>query len=150
MKIHKALKVKNRLTGELKRLQDILQRENSRRNDNTSKVDCGELDIQIQTTTDKLVRIKAALAQANGPIAEKIYRLSEIKNRINFLNSLPTKEGEEVTLVGHNREKLVYNWTTYLNREAVDKKIVELQQIANTLQDEIDSFNASTEVEYLD
>jgi hypothetical protein len=42
MKIHKALKVKNRLIGEVNKLREIVRRENSRRNDDPSTVNVPE------------------------------------------------------------------------------------------------------------
>ena len=42
MNIAKALKVKNRLIGQIQKQQDIVMRENSRRNDNPSTIDVRE------------------------------------------------------------------------------------------------------------
>ena len=47
MKIHKALKVKNRLAGEVARLMEILKRENSRRSDDTSTVERAAIHKQL-------------------------------------------------------------------------------------------------------
>ena len=65
MNISKALKIKNRLVGELVKLQEIAKRENSRRNDNISKVDCGEVFNQIGVTRTKLVALKSAIVEAS-------------------------------------------------------------------------------------
>lgn len=148
MKIHKALKVKNRLAGELARLQEIFKRENSRRCDNPSTVDREKVFQDIQTTASNLSGIKASIARANTGICGKLQELSQAKADINFLNSLPCREGEEITFVGRDQEKLTYKWTAHLNREAIDKLVSAQQGVINNLQDEIDTYNAETEVDW--
>ena len=153
MKLAKALKVKNRLVGELNQLKMELQRENSRRNDNPSKVDCKTLYIEIETKRDDLISLKAAICSANAGssnkeagIYQKIDKMSELKSFINFLAGLPKREGEELTLIGANREKLTYQWTAFINQERADAITKELQLEINRLQDEVDEYNAVTDV----
>ena len=153
MKLAKALKVKNRLVGELNQLKTELQRENSRRDDNPSKVDCKSLYDDIETKRDNLIALKASICSANAGspnkdagIYQKIDEMSELKSFINFLAGLPKREGEELTLIGVNREKLTYQWTAFINQEKADALTKELQLKINKLQDEIDEYNAVTEV----
>lgn len=148
MNISKALKVKNRLVGELAKLQEVFKRENSRRNDNPSEVDPKKVFGDITNTFNRLVELKGAINEASAPISKKLAELAELKQFINFYLSVPTKEGEELTLIGSNREKLSYMWTAYMNREEVDTQVSIVQKRINTLQDEIDDFNASTSVKY--
>lgn len=148
MNISKALKVKNRLIGEVNRLQELIKRENSRRNDNSSLVNVGETVSQLETTREKLISLKGAINKASSLLSEKLAALVETKAQINFYNSIPSREGEELTLIGSNREKLSYMWVAYLNREKLDAKVVELQKKTNDLQDEIDNFNAQTQVDF--
>jgi hypothetical protein len=153
MKLAKALKVKNRLVGELNQLKVELQRENSRRNDNPSKVDCKSLYAEIEAKRDSLIALKAAICSANAGspnkdagIYQKIDKMSELKSFINFLAGLPKREGEELTLIGANREKLTYQWTAFINQERADALTKELQLEVNKLQDDVDEYNAVTEV----
>lgn len=148
MNISKALKVKNRLIGEVNRLQEILKRENSRRSDNPSEVNVEETANLLIETRRKLISLKGAIGEASAPLSEKLSFLTEQKAAINFYNSLPTREGEELTLVGANREKLAYQWTAYLNRESVDSLVKELQNSINETQDQIDDFNARIQVNW--
>lgn len=150
MKLHKALKVKNRLTGELNRLQEILKRENSRRDDNLSKVDVQDVYSQVFTTREKLIKLKTAISKANIGIYEKISQIAELKAFINFIQSLPVREGEEIVFIGRDQEKLVYNWKTFLNREAIDKAVQQLQWHINNAQDEVDVYNANTDIEFVE
>lgn len=148
MNISKALKVKNRLAGETTRLQTIIQRENSRRNDNESKVDVAGVFVELENSRGKLINLKGAIAEATSPISKKLAELAETKTEISFYQSLPTREGEELTLVGSNRDKLSYHWTAYYNRQSVDEIVKGLQDKVNSLQDEIDDFNAKTQVDF--
>lgn len=144
--VAKALKVKNRLVGELTKLQEIARRENSRRDDNPSKVDVGEVFAQIAEARSKLVALKAAIVQASAPAAEELARLAEVKAFLNWLPALPVREGEEKESIGYSKEVITRNWTALYNRGAVDKWVAELQEEANALQDKIDDFNAQTQV----
>ena len=148
MNISKALKVKNRMVGEINRLREIFRRENSRRNDNPSKVNVAEIEASLFTAVNNLIKLKGAINKASALISEKLALLAETKAEINFLESVPSREGEELTLIGSNREKLSYQWTAYRNKEALDKKISQNQGLVNLIQDEIDDFNAKTQVEF--
>ena len=146
MNVSKSLKVKNRLTGELAKLQEVAYRENSRRNDNLSKVDVAGVFAEIASTRNKLVNLKAAIVQASAPIAESLARLTELKGHINWLSGLRVREGEEKVSYGDQVE--TYTWTAYLNRERLDEQIGLTQMATEALQDEIDEFNAKTQVNW--
>ena len=149
MNLSKSLKVKNSLVGKLNRHKQILLRENSRRNDNVSKVNPAQIYDEMLFVSEKLGRLKAAIAKANIGIYDKIERMAELKDRITYLQSLQTREGEEVVL-GYNQDKLVYQWTTFINNEKRDKLIQELQILIESYQDNIDEFNILTKVDFND
>ena len=146
MKISKALKVKNRLAGEVAALKDIFKRENSRRNDNPSKVSPEEVLNSLTAKRKELIVLKGKISIASAGIAQSLSNLAELKLQKNFLAGLPTREGEEVSFVGRDQEKLVYTWTAFLNREALDDLLAAIQDQINNLQDEVDTFNASTDI----
>jgi hypothetical protein len=148
MNISKALKVKNRLVGEVARLKLILQRENSRRDDNVSTVDRDKVHDELLQTVDKLINLKAAIGAATAPISVELATLAENKAMTSFYSSLPCREGEEKTLIGSNREVLTYQWDAFINREKIDAIVVALQKSINDTQDKIDDFNARTKVEW--
>jgi len=143
----KALRIKNRVIGELAVLQKIFMRENSRRNDNLSKIDVKAIDEQIAEKWDELIAIKSAITVANVELYPKLAQLAETKAKLAFLSLLQTKEGEEKASVGYGGETITYNWTAYLNREAVDQRAKKLQELADSLQDDIDQYNATHYVE---
>lgn len=147
MTLSKALKVKNSLVGKLNQYKQILLRENSRRNDNVSKVNPAQIYDEMLFVSEKLGRLKAAIAKANIGIYDKIERMAELKDKITYLQSLQTREGEEVVL-GYNQDKLVYQWTTFINNEKRDKLIQELQLLIEKYQDDIDLHNTNTLVDF--
>ena len=146
MKLSQALKLKNRLAGEIAQKQQILQRENARRNDNPSKVNAQEVFDQIVKLSEELGTLKGKISTANIGIYSKLERMAELKSFIAFLVSLPKREGEEVQFVGRDQEKLTYTWTSLINQEACDKRVAELQTAIGNLQDEVDQYNATTDI----
>ncbi len=149
MNLSKSLKVKNSLVGKLNQYKQILLRENSRRNDNASKVNPAQIYDEMLYVSEKLGRLKAAIAKANIGIYDKIERMAELKDRITYLQSLQTREGEEIVL-GYNQEKLVYQWTTFINNEKRDKLVQEIQLEIEKYQDSIDEYNILTKIDFTD
>ena len=147
MNLAQALKQKNRLAGELVRQQQILQRENARRSDSMSTVDRSEVFEKILSLSDQLGELKGKITQANVNIYPALERMAELKSRISFVQSLPKREGEEITSVGYNQEKLTYKWDSFITQEKCDEMVAELQEQINDLQDEVDTYNATTEID---
>ena len=146
MNLAQALKQKNRFAGELVRQQQILSRENARRSDSVSKVDRKAVYDKIAELSAQLGELKGKITQANVGIYPAIERMAEFKAHIAFLQGLPKTEGEEVSFVGRDQEKLVYKWDSFINQENSDKRVAELQEKINALQDQVDAYNATTEV----
>ena len=147
MKLIKALKIKNRVAGDLARAQEIFRRENSRRDDDSSKVDRTEAWNVISSKKAELIRIKTAITKANVGIYHALAEMEELKGMIRYVQLLDTREGEEVSYEGMNAQKVTYVWTAQLNQEAVDGLITHYQNRLNELQDEVDEYNATTDVE---
>jgi len=146
MNLAQALKQKNRLAGELVRQQQILQRENARRNDNVSKVDRDAVWAKILELSTQLGELKGKITVANIGIYPMLERMAELKARISFIQGLDKREGEEITSVGYNQEKLTYTWNSCINQEKCDALVVKLQEEINALQDQVDVYNATKTV----
>jgi hypothetical protein len=146
MNLSQALKEKNRLAGELVRQQQILQRENSRRSDATSKVDREQVWNKIIEISTSLGELKGRITVANIGVYPMLEGMSELKARISYLNSLSVREGEELVFIGRDQEKMSYTWNSLINQEKRDILIGELQLQINTLQDKIDIYNAVTQL----
>lgn len=146
MNIAQALKAKNRLAGELVRKQQILVRENARRSDSVSEVNRENVFNDIIDISDKLGELKGKITRANVAIYPVLERMAELKSRIGFLTTLPKREGEEISFVGRDQEKLTYVWDSFINQESSDDIISKLQEEINELQDEVDNYNATTQL----
>jgi hypothetical protein len=146
MTISQALKSKSRMAGELVRLQAILQRENARKSDSVSTVNRQEVWDKIVKTSNDLGELKGKITIANIGIYPVLERMSELKSRIAFINNLPKKAGTEVEPSYGNQERITYTWDSFITQEKADEMIVLLQQEINTLQDQCDSYNGSTEI----
>ena len=148
MNISKALKVKNRVVGEINQLKEILKRENSRREDSVSEVNCEEVYGKLKDSILKLERLKGSIGRATGPISGLLSSLAELKTSINFYNSLPTREGIEYVNMGTGNSPKELKWSSFLNRGKIDGIVNGLQKDVDSIQDEIDSFNAQTQIDF--
>lgn len=148
MKLMTALKEKNRLAGEVSRLLVILHRENSRRDNSTSKVDVQKIYEEWIVKKQQLATLKGTISLTNIGIYPKIALMGELKDQLSSLETLPTKDGEfdeSVGGYGTNPVKAVYK--AFLTAEKVDDlNKTELQQEVNKLQDSIDEYNSITEI----
>jgi len=144
MNIAKALKVKNRIAGELAQLRALFATENSRREDSASKVDRWQILDNAEKLQADLVSIKARIARASAPIAEKLAQLSEAKSQLAFVNTLLVKEHAERIYAGPGVPERVLQWNACLGQLEKLEKEKAIQAQINNLQDEIDEFNAST------
>jgi hypothetical protein len=146
MNLSQALKQKNRLAGELVRQQQILQRENARRSDSVSTVDREAVFEKILSLSEDLGELKGKITQANVNIYPALERMAELKARIAFIQGLQKREGPELSFVGRDQEKVEYQWDSFITQEKCDEMVADLQEQINDLQDEVDTYNATTEV----
>jgi hypothetical protein len=147
MKLAKALKEKNRLGGEVKRLKDLIQRENSKNIKSTSKVDCDKLWKDLESTTDQLIKIKTAIFKANAGIYGKITTIGELKSKVEWIKSLNTKDGVEDVPNYRGESTKTEQYVAFVKQSDVDEMIVNIQESITSLQDDLDAYNATTEIE---
>ncbi len=147
MNLAQALKQKNRLAGELVRHQQILQRENARRSDSVSQVDREKTWEKIISLSNELGTLKGKITQTNVNIYPALERMAELKARIAFIQGLTKREGPEMVFVGRDQEKVEYLWNSFISQEKGDELIADLQEQVNELQDEVDDYNATTQVD---
>ncbi len=147
MNLAQALKQKNRLAGELVRQQQILQRENARRNDSVSQVDRSDVWEKILSISDELGELKGKITQANVGIYPALERMAELKARIGFIQGLQKREGDEIIPLHGDREPLKYTWESFINQTKCDELVAELQEQINDLQDQVDEYNATTQID---
>lgn len=153
MNIAKALKVKNRLIGELKSLRERFSTVNAYTENDGSTVDRGAIFKSIGQTLERLIALKSALAYASANIAHKLVEISEAKSELEFFKNLYILEGftssYEFDADGKQIMKQIprRNHLDENTRQEIMKSLTD--KIAN-LQDDIDDYNAVTIIDWKD
>ena len=142
MTLAKALKIKNRLTQKITRLQQEIQRENSARLDDPRKIDVEKSMTELKETIQELIRIKITIFIASTPMRENILKLSELKSEIVFIQSIDTKEGKISDYTGKETE-----YSVAYDKIWVKESVESCEKEIDSIQEELDKFNHTTEIE---
>lgn len=150
--LNKALKIKNRLVGELQKLQDTAREMNTMPVENREEKSVNLLEVweNIQKVSNKIVELKSKIALATAPITPLLIDLAETKSTISFLESLPIREGTEDTTVGYglNSSLKTVRWNSFIDQRKKNELVKNNQERIDSLQDQIDEFNATTKIEF--
>lgn len=146
MNISKALKVKNRLAGEVSRLQELIHRENSKREDNPHEVDFAKALSDLETARAQLVEIKSKICKASAEISYTLAALAEEKSNKVYLERIPVRELSEFVSMGAGNAPREIKYSNVYTRADIDGLVTVSQNTINTLQDTIDEFNARTQI----
>jgi len=147
MKIAKALKLKNQLAGDVAKLKERLAQQNSRPAKQKFDYDNRQVLSELRAKIDELVRVKAAVAAANTPLYDQIFRLAELKGLVTALNGLATKAGvfsEGSALSMSSRE---VEYVAQLGKVDIDGLVAELNLEIQALQDALDEANHTRTVD---
>jgi hypothetical protein len=147
MKLAKALKEKNRLVGEIVRIKSIIERDNSRNVKSPAKTDCATLWVELNDTVQKLTNIKTAIFKANIGIYSKIVTMGELKAKAQWIKTLNTKDGAEEVSNYRNDSTKTEHYVAHVKQEDVDRLTIEIQAQIVELQDELDEYNATVNIE---
>jgi hypothetical protein len=146
MKLAKALKLKNKLAGEIALAQRLINESNVTENDNSPPHDVKYLYDQMVENQEELAELKGKIAVANGPISAMIFEMSELKARIAFLRAMPTKHGSFVTEGRYGTESITRIHRATFKAAWVEEEAQTLSERIEELQDSIDEFNAKTSI----
>jgi hypothetical protein len=92
--------------------------------------------------TDELVELKTKIHIANGPIMNKIHRMSELKNMIHRFRNIDTKSGMQRDY--YDKEAVEY--TSFIDVVKKDTQIHAWEGMIEELQEEIEAYNATTKI----
>jgi hypothetical protein len=140
MKLAKALKLKNKLAGEVAQLKELLAQQNSRPIKQKFDYDNHQVLADLRAKIGELVVTKAAIAAANAEIYPQIFSLAEFKGLVAALKGLSTKEGVYVESLGY-AQSVEVEYAAQLKKPEVDKLAAEIEQQIQELQDTLDEFN---------
>jgi len=144
MNIKQALKLKNKLIKSISENTKLLQQYNTVEVGNPRPYSSTVLMVEISKATDELIALKSKIHRANAPMFEKIFEMSELKSAIKGLQKMECTEGKS------NRERFRMESELVLTSEISlvvrNNKIKNLEERIEYLQDEMDVFNATTEI----
>ena len=144
MKIARAMKEEKRIRGEIKELQKRASQCLNTLEGNSFSEKFNELMKELVDKKIKLQTLKNGIMVANiqGDVFKKVLELGELKSLIDFLRELEPKTGLEEARYGSEGQKYISQWTVVEKNKAVQ----ETQQKINKLTDELDEFNAKTDI----
>jgi hypothetical protein len=143
MKLSKALKLKNKKLKEYTETLNKAVLYNSYDVDSKQTYNSEELMATAVSLKDDYVALKTAIHSTSEPIRNKIFMLGELKNFMKKIEHLDTKEG--VQKEGY-REITTRTYAASITEENKNSLIKDIEDRIETLQDEIDTFNATTEL----
>lgn len=146
MKLHKALKLRKSLIGEITKLKQLIKEKNSyligTNNPTSVKIDVKVLYGELLDKINKLVALKYVINEANAEIQSKIYVLSENKALISFWNEVSVLEGAQA--IGYAEH--IKEYGVQIDEIERNNIVKELQKKVDAIQEEIDTFNYTTEI----
>jgi hypothetical protein len=140
----KALKVKNRLTGRLAKLQADIQAYNSVPEGQADQVNVTALMTTREELVGALVRLKTAINEANREAQRDIYDLAEKKATAQFLGGVNTRHGPQPAVYPNTTE---VSYVAALKKADVDALVAGLEKDIDQLQDWLDEFNHDHKIE---
>jgi uncharacterized small protein (DUF1192 family) len=140
MNVKQALKVKNKLVGNIKECYRIIQTQNSIEEGNPRRYSVKEKIAEIAQLTDELVQLKAQLHRANASVYEKIFKMAEIKGIIKELKKMDVSEGKQDSRYGSVVSVKEVEMTV-IERDAIVK---EYEAEVEKIQNELDIHNSNT------
>lgn len=146
MKLHKALKLRKRLVGEITKLKSEIQAKNSYMvgSLNAEKYNVSKMYDELLEKIDQLTALKFVINEANREIQSKIYVMSEYKALITFWNSVSTTEGTQEG--GRYGSEALREYIAQVDEETRNAYVKDYQARVDALQEEIDTFNYTTEI----
>jgi len=142
MNIKQALKLKNKLVANIKECYVVIHSQNSIEKGNPRRYSVKDKMDEVMKYTNELVEIKRQIHTANQPVFEKIFLMAELKGMVKQLKAMSVEEGkqsERYSLGTSEKEVEV----TVVER---DQKIKDLEATIEKLQDELDTYNVTTEI----
>jgi hypothetical protein len=147
MKLYKALKLRKGLIGEINKLKEQIKEKNSYLvgSKNGEKFNVEELYVELLAKIDELTNLKFIINEANKEIQSQIYVLGEYKALIVFWKEVSVAEG--VQTINSYTDKLA-EYSVQIDEAKRDGFLKEFQKRVDAIQEEIDTFNYTTEIPY--
>jgi hypothetical protein len=142
MNIKQALKLKNKLVTQIKEQYEIAKAHNSIEQGNPRRYSASEAICEAEKLATELVELKTKIHLANAPVYDLIFQMSEYKNQIKQLKSIPVEEGKVTERYG----SISTIKEVELNIAQRDNFVKQLENKIEAIQDKLDTHNATTEL----
>lgn len=144
MTIKQALKQKNKLIKQIGENTKLMQEYNSIEVGNERPYSSVELLGKISEDTKELAKLKTKIHIANTPMLSDIFLMSELKSMIQSLKKMDCTEGKS----NRDRYRLESESikTSEISLVKRNETIKELEARIEAIQDELDLFNATTQI----
>lgn len=144
-----ALKQKNRLVQDIDKLKQKINQSNTYRshegNESDKFMTFQDMVNKLNYLTEKLIDLKFEINKANLPIQKKIYKITELKGLlINFRRMNTTIP----TITDPSTGRIIIDGGVNYNDEIKEEMLDKMQMRINQYQDEIDSHNKDTFIEF--
>jgi uncharacterized alpha-E superfamily protein len=142
MNIKQALKLKNKLVAQIKEQYDIAKAHNSIEQGNPRRYSAVTAINKAEELSIELAELKTKIHLANAPVYDLIFQMSELKNQIKQLKSIPVEEGKVTERYG----SVTAIKEVELNIAERDNLVKALENKIEVIQDKLDTHNAITEL----
>jgi hypothetical protein len=142
MNIKQALKLKNKLVTQIKEQYEIAKAHNSIEQGNPRRYSALQSINKANELSIELVELKTKIHLANAPVYDLIFQMSELKNQIKQLKSIPVDEGKVTERYG----SITTIKEVELNIAERDNLVKGLESQIEEFQDKLDTYNAITEL----
>ena len=142
MNIKQALKLKNKLVTQIKEQYEIAKAHNSIEQGNPRRYSALKAINQAEELSIELAELKTKIHLANAPVYDLIFKMSELKNQIKQLKSIPVEEGKVTERYG----SVTAIKEVELNIAERDNLVKALENKIEVIQDKLDTHNAITEL----
>ncbi len=137
--LSRALKLKNRVVNRVSQLDNLIISYNSVIEEN-QEYNVRQLFKSRLVLAEQLVRLKAAISDANQPIQKLIFELAECKALVAMLGKVNTKHGPSVE--GFTGSKT--NYVAQFRKPDIDREVRKIEKEIDRIQDELDGYNHRT------
>ncbi len=144
MTIKQALKQKNKLIKSITENTKLMQQYNSVEVGNKRPYSSKTLYDKISFDMSQLATLKAKIHVANTPVLNKIFEMSELKSLVSSIKKMDCTEGKS------NRDRYRLESEVVLTSEISlvqrNEMVKELEEKIESIQDELDVYNATTTI----
>ena len=149
MSLARALKEKGRIAKRLTAARELFGKLNSLREDSLHKAEAAEAYRDLLRYEGQYLRIKQAISRANGAISDQLVEMLVIRARMEYIQGLGCAESSVEDEWTRNqdgsqtRRHVRVPRVVIISERRRQEMERELEQRLDSLQDEVDQFNAT-------